>query len=231
MNAEENRRGLLLVLSSPSGAGKSTLTRRLRVEDGNLHLSISCTTRPKRRSEIDGQDYQFVRREDFVGRQAAGEFLESAEVHGNHYGTPRQPVEDALLHGHDVIFDIDWQGTQQIAAKLRGDLVSIFILPPSIAELRARLERRAEDDSATIERRLAKAREEIGHWIEYDYVIINDDLARAYADARAILAAERLHRDVAAALGPDEQKQIEAASRLKRGHRSDANALVEELLA
>lgn len=225
------RRGLLLVLSSPSGAGKSTLTRRLRETDPNLHLSISCTTRPRRRSELDGRDYNFISPKAFAEQEAAGDFLESAEVHGNRYGTPRRPVEDALRQGRDVIFDIDWQGTQQIAQKMRDDLVSVFILPPSIDELRARLERRAEDDDTTIARRLAKAKDEIGHWSEYDYVIINDDLSRAFAEVQAILAAERLRREPGAEIGLAERERIALAESLLRARRDDAGALVARLLA
>lgn len=225
------RRGLMLVLSSPSGAGKSTLTRRLREDDPNLHLSISWTTRPRRRSEVDGRDYVFVERDAFAQEERAGGFLESAEVHGNRYGTPRAPVEAALGAGRDVIFDIDYQGTQQIAAKMRDDLVTIFILPPSMAELRARLLRRAEDDDATIERRLAKARDEIGHWDEYDYIIVNDDVSRALDEIKAILAVERLKRTTGREATSEEQRQTTVAAGLARASRADAAALVAELLA
>ncbi len=225
------RRGLMLVLSSPSGAGKSTLTRRLREDDPNLHLSISWTTRPRRPSEVGGQDYVFVGRDEFAREEQAGGFLESAEVHGNRYGTPRAPVENALGAGRDVIFDIDYQGTQQIAAKMRDDLVTIFILPPSMAELRARLLRRAEDDNATIERRLDKARDEIGHWGEYDYIIVNDDVSRALDEIKAILATERLQRAVGREPSPQERQQIAVAAALAQANRADAAALVAELLA
>jgi guanylate kinase len=184
----------MLALSSPSGAGKSTLTRSLLDGDRDLVLSISVTTRRRRHSEIEGRHYHFIDARRFEQMQRAGELLESAEVHGNRYGTPREPVAAALAAGRDVVFDIDWQGTRQIAAKLPDDLVSIFVLPPSMAELKARLERRAEDDPEVIARRLAAAREEIRHWAEYDYVIVNDDLDRSLRSVRAILDAERLKR-------------------------------------
>jgi guanylate kinase len=191
---QSERRGLMLALSSPSGAGKSTLTRSLLDLDRDLILSISVTTRPRRHSEIEGRHYHFIDARRFEQMQRAGELLESAEVHGNRYGTPREPVEAALVAGRDVVFDIDWQGTRQIAAKMPDDLVSIFVLPPSMAELKARLERRAEDDPEIIARRLGAARDEIGHWPEYDYVIVNDDLDRSLRGVRAILDAERLKR-------------------------------------
>ncbi len=190
-----SRRGLMLVLSSPSGAGKSTLTRNLLDLEPNLVLSISLTTRSRRQSEVEGRHYHFIDARRFQQMQEAGELLESAEVHGNRYGTQREPIETVLKSGLDVVFDIDWQGTEQIASQMSEDLVSIFVLPPSMAELRTRLDRRAEDDHDAIARRLANARDEIGHWSEYDYVIINDDLDRALGDVRAILNAERLRRD------------------------------------
>jgi guanylate kinase len=189
------RRGLLLILSSPSGAGKSTLTQTLVREDPSIRLSVSVTTRPKRHSEIDGVHYRFIDKADFEEMCARDDLLEFAEVHGNHYGTPRKPVEQALAAGQDVMFDIDWQGTQQVCKALRDDVVSVFILPPNMAELRARLERRAEDPSDVIARRLANAREEIAQWGGYDYVLVNDDLQRTYEELRAILAAERLRRE------------------------------------
>jgi len=188
------RRGLMLILSSPSGAGKSTLTRTLSQKETNLDLSISVTTRERRPSEIDGVHYRFIAREDFDLLRARDDLLESAEVHGNGYGTPRRPVEDALKNGRDVLFDIDYQGTQQILEKAREDVVAIFILPPSMAELRSRLVRRAEDAPEVIARRLANARDEIARWTVYDYVIVNDDLGAAYEAVRSILAAERLKR-------------------------------------
>ena len=192
--ANGHRRGLMLILSSPSGAGKSTLTRSLLKADPELDLSISMTTRVRRHSEIDGQHYHFVDARQFQQMQAAGELLESAEVHGNRYGTPREPVEAALGVGRDIVFDIDWQGTRQIAERMPDDIVTIFVLPPSMAELKARLDRRAEDDHEVIARRLTSARDEIGHWSEYDYVIVNDNLSRSLDEVRAILRAERLRR-------------------------------------
>ena len=188
------RRGLMLVLSSPSGAGKSTLSRNLLEADDNLDLSISVTTRGRRPSEIEGVHYHFIDRKRFDRMREHGELLEWAEVHGNFYGTPREPVERALAAGRDVLFDIDWQGTQQIAAAMPEGLVRIFILPPSMAELRARLERRAEDGAEVIARRLAAARAEIEHWEEYDYHVVNQDLNRSFGEVRAILTAERLKR-------------------------------------
>ncbi|MCB1499161.1 MAG: guanylate kinase [Bauldia sp.] len=194
MAIEVVRRGLMLILSSPSGAGKSTLSRLLLQEDRDLSLSISVTTRQRRPSEVDGVHYRFVNSADFVAMRERGELLEWAEVHGNLYGTPRGPVEAALASGRDVLFDIDWQGTRQIADAMPDDIVRIFVLPPSMAELRARLERRAEDGADVIGRRLANARTEIGHWDEYEYVIVNDDLQRSLGAARMILAAERQKR-------------------------------------
>jgi guanylate kinase len=188
------RRGLMLILSSPSGAGKSTLTRTLSQRETNLDLSISVTTRPRRHSEIDGVHYHFVERESFDRMRQHDELLEFAEVHGNGYGTPRKPIEASLARGRDVLFDIDWQGTQQVLEKAREDVVTIFILPPSMAELRSRLVRRAEDEAEVIAKRLANARDEIARWQAYDYVIVNDDLSTAYEAVRAILSAERLKR-------------------------------------
>ncbi|WP_046864925.1 guanylate kinase [Microvirga massiliensis] len=190
------RRGLLLILSSPSGAGKSTLTRNLVREDRGIKLSISVTTRHRRPSEIDGIHYHFLPQEtDFIEMRDRGDLLEWAEVHGNFYGTPRKPVEQALARGEDMMFDIDWQGTRQIVEKMRKDVVSVFVLPPSMSELRARLERRAEDAPEVIARRLRNAREEIAQWESYDYVLVNDDLDRTFGELKAILAAERLRRE------------------------------------
>ena len=188
------RRGLLLVLSSPSGAGKSTLTRLLLQEEDMLALSISVTTRTRRPSEVDAVHYHFIDAARFARMRDAGELLEWAEVHGNLYATPRAPVEAALAEGRDVLFDIDWQGTQQIARAMPDDVVRVFLLPPSMKELKARLERRAEDDRDVIARRLANARAEIEHWHEYEYVIVNEDLQRSLMLARTILAAERQKR-------------------------------------
>jgi len=189
------RRGIMLVVSSPSGAGKTTLTRNLLEQEENVSLSISVTTRPRRASEIDGVHYHFLpSRRRFEAMRDADELLEWAEVHGNFYGTPREPVETALSAGRDMLFDIDWQGTQQLYAKMRADVVSVFVLPPSAAELKTRLERRAEDPGDVIIRRLRNAAEEIPHWIEYDYVLVNRDLDKSFARLRAILTAERLKR-------------------------------------
>lgn len=193
---ELKRRGLLLILSSPSGAGKSTLTRNLVREDRGIRLSISVTTRQKRPSEINGVHYNFMEDiADFEEMRDRGDLLEWAQVHGNYYGTPRKPVEQALARGEDMMFDIDWQGTKQIVEKMRPDVVSVFILPPSMAELKARLERRAEDTPEVIARRLRNARDEIAQWQAYDYVLVNDDLDRTFGDLKAILAAERLRRE------------------------------------
>ena len=188
------RRGILFVVSSPSGAGKTTLTRTLIEKETNLNLSVSVTTRRRRPSEIDGVHYRFISKRHFEAMRAADELLEWAEVHGNFYGTPREPVEQALAAGRDMLFDIDWQGTQQICQKMRSDVVSVFVLPPSAVELKARLERRAEDSDESIARRLRNAADEILHWTEYDYVLINCDLDESFSRLRAILTAERLKR-------------------------------------
>lgn len=194
------RRGLMFVLSSPSGAGKSTIARNLLDTDGRnnadapLTMSVSVTTRPRRGSEIDGVHYHFISRSEFERMRDSDALLEWAEVHGNFYGTPREPVEAAMADGRDMLFDIDWQGAQQLDEKMRADVVSVFVLPPSMRELKSRLQRRAEDSQDVIERRLANAREEIKHWREYDYVLVNDDLDRAFDAVRSILRAERLRR-------------------------------------
>jgi guanylate kinase len=189
------RRGLMLVLSSPSGAGKTTLSRMLLDADPMIELSVSVTTRKQRPGEIHRRDYHFIDRKRFDAMVAHGELLEWAEVFGNCYGTPRKPVEAALKRGRDVLFDIDWQGTQQLREKARGDMASIFVLPPSMAELGRRLRKRALDDKRVIRERMAKAGDELSHWPEYDYVILNKDIGEAFAQLRAILAAERLKRD------------------------------------
>ena len=194
VDTQIKRRGLMLVLSSPSGAGKTTISRRLLETDGNLSLSVSATTRPPRPGETDGVDYFFVTGERFAEMVAAGDLLEHAEVFGNNYGTPRAPVEEALQAGGDVLFDIDWQGTQQVSAAARGDLVSVFILPPSTAELERRLYARAQDSEEVVRGRMAKAADEMSHWAEYDYIIINDDVDKSVAQVEAILTAERLKR-------------------------------------
>ena len=189
------RRGLMLVLSSPSGAGKSTIARNLLESDSSLELSVSVTTRRRRGSEIEGVHYHFRTMREFERLRDSDALLEWAEVHGNCYATPREPAELALAQGRDMLFDIDWQGAQQLKEKMRADIVSIFILPPSMKELKARLKRRAEDQESVIETRLKNARNEIEHWKEYDFVIINDDLDRAFAEVRGIVTAERLRRD------------------------------------
>jgi guanylate kinase len=189
------RRGLMLVLSSPSGAGKTTLSRMLLTVERNIELSISVTTRPKRRGEVNGRHYHFIDRKRFDQLVRNKELLEYAEVFGNGYGTPRKPVERALKAGRDVLFDIDWQGTQQLREAARDDLVSVFILPPSSGELSRRLHTRAQDDRKVIRARMARAGDEMSHWAEYDYVVVNRDLDRAFGDIRAILAAERLKRE------------------------------------
>ncbi|HUI12747.1 MAG TPA: guanylate kinase [Xanthobacteraceae bacterium] len=189
------RRGLMFVLSSPSGAGKTTLSRLLLRADRRIELSVSVTTRLKRRGEVDGRDYHFIDRRRFDAMVKKGELLEWAEVFGNCYGTPRRPVGAALRAGRDVLFDIDWQGTQQLREKARDDLVSVFILPPTVRELERRLRQRAQDSKSVIGARMAKAAGEMSHWPEYDYVIVNRDKAEAFAEVRAILAAERLKRE------------------------------------
>jgi guanylate kinase len=189
------RRGLMLVLSSPSGAGKTTLSRKLLDEDKNVMLSVSVTTRKMRPGEKHGRDYRFINRRQFDALVEKNELLEWAEVFDNYYGTPKKPVMDALAAGRDVLFDIDWQGTQQLGDKAPNDLVSVFVLPPSIPELERRLHKRAQDDYETIHRRMAKAADEMSHWAEYDYVVINRDVDQAFADVSAILAAERLKRE------------------------------------
>lgn len=189
------RRGLMLILSSPSGAGKTTLTRMLlQRQEIDLTLSVSVTTRPRRLSEVDGVHYHFIAPERFREMRDSGALLEWAEVHGNFYGTPKGPVDGLLQDGRDVLFDIDYQGTEQIKSRARSDVATVFILPPSMRELRARLERRAEDKPDVIARRLAAARNEITRWPLYDYVLTNDDLQRTLGDVMSILVAERLRR-------------------------------------
>jgi guanylate kinase len=193
--AATGRRGLMLILSSPSGAGKTTLTRMLlQTKELDLTLSISVTTRPRRHSEVNGIHYNFIARREFESMRDRGDLLEWAEVHGNFYGTPRGPVEAVLAQGRDVLFDIDYQGTQQVRSAASHDLVTIFILPPSMRELQARLERRAEDSGDAIAKRLANARSEITRWEQYDYVLINDDIQKTFDDLLAIVTAERLRR-------------------------------------
>ena len=194
-NAAVARRGVMLVLSSPSGAGKTTLSRKLLDLDSAVELSISVTTRTKRSGEVDGRDYHFIDRARFDAMVRGGELLEWAEVFDHCYGTPHAPVKAALAAGRDVLFDIDWQGTQQLRERARSDLVSVFVLPPSVVELERRLKTRALDADDVIRRRMAKAADEMSHWAEYDYVVINRDIERAFADVCAILAAERLRRE------------------------------------
>lgn len=185
------RRGLMLVLSSPSGAGKSTISRALLERHDDLTMSISATTRPKRPGEVDGKDYFFVDQAKFDAMVAADEFLEHATVFGNSYGTPRGPVMDGLHEGRDVLFDVDWQGTQQLRQNAHEDLVCIFILPPSLKELERRLFSRAQDPESVVRSRMSRAHAEMSHWAEYDYIIVNDDLDSSIATAEAILTAER----------------------------------------
>ncbi len=189
------RRGLMLVLSSPSGAGKTTISRALLKREPNLTMSVSATTRPKRPGETAGVDYTFIDPTEFNLMVNRREMLEHAQVFGNYYGTPRKPVEDALAAGKDVLFDIDWQGTQQLAQNARGDLVSIFILPPSTKELERRLKTRAQDSAEVVAKRMSRAAEEISHYREYDYIIVNDIIEESVAAVQSILAAERLKRD------------------------------------
>jgi guanylate kinase len=189
------RRGLLLILSSPSGAGKSSLTKRLMAWDPAIRFSVSVTTRAPRPGEVDGRDFYFRTRSEFETLVASGGMLEHAEVFGNFYGSPRAPVEAALRKGHDTVFDIDWQGGQQIRQAMRDDVVSIFILPPSISELERRLRDRGQDSDAVIAGRMAKSRDEISHWAEYDYVLVNEKLEIAEDELKSILRAERLRRD------------------------------------
>ena len=189
------RRGLMLVLSSPSGAGKTTLSRQLLDNDKQIQLSVSCTTRQKRPGERDGVDYRFVDTATFRGMIERKEFLEYAEVFGNYYGTPKAPVDEALAAGRDVLFDIDWQGTQQLRDKGRADLVTVFILPPSTRDLEKRLLTRAQDPKDIVAQRMAKAADEMSHWAEYDYVVVNSDIATSLTNLKAILTAERLKRE------------------------------------
>jgi guanylate kinase len=189
------RRGLLYIISSPSGAGKTTLARRLLAADCNLIMSVSVTTRPPRPGERDGIDYHFADRDGFENMKSRGDLLEWARVFDSHYGTPRAPVEAAIHAGKDVLFDIDWQGAQQLSEKMQGDVVRVFVLPPSGQILEERLKTRAQDSSETVARRMAAASSEISHWPEYDYVIVNSDLDQSVAAAHAILAAERLKRE------------------------------------
>ncbi|MBB1248130.1 MULTISPECIES: guanylate kinase [unclassified Rhizobium] len=189
------RRGLMLAISSPSGAGKSTIARNVLEADPTMSMSVSVTTRQRRPSEIEGVHYHFISHKEFERLKQSDSLLEWAEVHGNFYGTPREAAENAMAEGRDMLFDIDWQGAQQLQEKVPADVVSIFILPPTMDELQSRLNRRAEDSAEVIATRLANARAEIAHWREYDYVVVNDDLNRAFTSVKAIVEAERLRRD------------------------------------
>jgi guanylate kinase len=220
------RRGLMFVLSSPSGAGKTTLTRMLlEDEKKNVELSVSVTTRAKRASEIEGRHYFFIDRARYDEMVKRGDLLEWAEVHGNGYGTPKKPVEASLRAGKDVLFDIDWQGTLQLYAAARADVVSVFVLPPSAQELRTRLARRAEDNQEVIDRRLRNAIEELEHWREYDYILINDDLDRAYRGLKSILVSERQRRTSGRASGKD----AAAAEQYRRDNQPGLDAFVRGL--
>ncbi|WP_438996060.1 guanylate kinase [Candidatus Puniceispirillum sp.] len=189
------RRGFMLVLSSPSGAGKTTIARRLIEDENGLYMSVSATTRPRRPGEVEGKDYYFVEDETFHLMANRGEFLEHANVFDHYYATPVAPVMHALSEGRDILFDIDWQGTQQIADKSRDDLVSVFILPPSTQDLEKRLLNRAQDSADVVAKRMSKAADEISHYREYDYIIVNEDVDKAISDIKAIMVAERLKRD------------------------------------
>ena len=190
-----DRRGVMLVLSSPSGAGKSSIARQILSKDSEIELSVSVTTRAQRPSEIEGTHYHFIDQRRFTAMRDRNELLEWAEVHGNFYGTPRDPVEEALTAGRDVLFDIDWQGTRQLHEQMPEDLVRIFVLPPTISELKSRLERRAEDSNEVIAKRLTNAALEMEQWAEYDYVIINEKLEQSFDRVQSILHAERMRRD------------------------------------
>lgn len=194
LNEHVARRGLMFVLSSPSGAGKSTLAKKLLEADDNMSLSVSATTREPRPSEVDGREYKFMKREAFEEMADRGEFLEHALVFGNHYGTPRAPVEAMLIQGRDVLFDVDWQGARALRAGEPQDVVGIFILPPSMSELERRLKARNEDSADVISKRMARSLEEISHWEEYDYVLVNTLLETTLVQIKQILAAERLKR-------------------------------------
>ena len=195
MSKTVERRGLMFVLSSPSGAGKTTLCQNLLKDDDTLSLSVSVTTRKRRDNEIDKIHYHFLSQDEFIYQRDKGDLLEWAEVHGNFYGTPKSPVHEAMDSGNDMLFDIDWQGTSQMLEVARADIVSVFILPPSMDALKTRLHTRAQDSESAISERLANARTELTHWTDYDYVIINDNIESAFEQLRAILHSERLRRD------------------------------------
>ncbi|WP_121115016.1 guanylate kinase [Croceibacterium ferulae] len=195
------RRGLMFILSSPSGAGKTTIARKLLAVDGGLDLSVSVTTRPMRPGEVEGRDYYFTDRASFTQMEAAGAFLEWAEVFGNCYATPHAHIAEGLAQGRDFLFDIDWQGAQQLRTRMGPDVVSVFLLPPDIATLETRLRGRGTDDEAVITGRMARARAEISHWEAYDYVVVNDDIDGCFTTVRTILQAERLRRTRQTGLG------------------------------
>jgi len=223
------RRGFLLVLSSPSGAGKTTITRRLLERDPALSLSVSVTTRPRRPSEMDGRDYHFIDKAAFDRMVERGELLEHATVFENSYGTPRAPIDAAIVESRDVVTDIDWQGTQQLKRTVADDLVTIFVLPPSLAALEARLKTRAQDSDEVVAARMAKAREEMSHWSEYDYVIVNDDLQKSVEQAEAIVAAERIKRGRSDS--SPSASVIETADSLRRTAQPELSQFVEQLQA
>jgi len=228
----KKRRGLMFVLSSPSGAGKTTLTRMLLDDEkDNVELSISVTTRPKRGSEIEGKHYYFIERRRFDEMAKRGELLEWAEVHGNGYGTPKAPVEKFLARGKDVLFDIDWQGTLQLYTAARSDVVSVFVLPPSAQELRARLARRAEDNQEVIQRRLRNAVDELEHWREYDYVVVNEDLDRSFKALKAILDTERRQRAGKRTAGAKARAEAGLAESMRRDRQPHLAELVKKLQA
>lgn len=189
-----NKKGILFVLSSPSGAGKTTLCKKILSLDKNLRMSISYTTRPKRRSEKNGKDYYFISNDEFLKKKKKHEFIETATVFENNYGTPKKFIQESISKGLDIIFDIDWQGAQKLVNFSSANLVSIFILPPSTDELKKRLKKRAEDTKETVEKRMSKAKSEISHWVEYDYVLVNDDLEKCVEQILNIIKAERLKR-------------------------------------
>ena len=201
-NLKANRRGLMVVLSSPSGAGKTTLTRKLLASHNDMSMSVSATTRRPRSGEVDGHDYYFVDKDKFSAMIDNEDFLEHAKVFDNFYGTPRAPVEEALMEGRDVIFDIDWQGAQQLEQAAVDDLVKIFILPPDMRALEARLRTRAQDSDDVIAKRMSKSEAEISHWSEYDYIIVNENIDTALAELEAIVIAERMKRRRQTWLGP-----------------------------
>lgn len=207
------RRGVMLVIASPSGAGKTSISRTILTEHDNISLSVSVTTRARRSDEKDGVHYHFITKQQFETMQRDDALLESAEVHGNFYGTPGANVEQAISAGQDILFDIDWQGTQQLREKCLGDMVTVFILPPSIQELKSRLEHRAQDSDEVIHRRLLNAREEMSHWDEYDYVLVNDDLDKSCSEVTAILQSARALRSRQRDIGSfvkDLQAQIDS---------------------